>query len=68
MLSLLLMIAACVGGLWLLVCFAIWVWFFFLGGNDQDFSGDLGLVVLLLPIVPIVLGYQWVRSLFRKEK
>lgn len=53
--------------LWVFICAVIWIWFFFLGGEKQDASGDMGIAIILLPIVPFVMIYFKIQELFEKK-
>lgn len=49
--------------LWVVFCAVVWIWYHFFG-SKHDHSGDMGLAVLFLPVIPFVLAYHKIRELF----
>ena len=48
--------------LWVAFCAVVWIGYFLLGGQKRDYSGDMGLAVIFLPIMPFMMAYHWVRE------
>ncbi len=58
-----------VGGLitaWFAFCALVWIYWFLLGGKKGDHSGDATLGVVVLPIVPFVLGWEYIDRLRKR--
>lgn len=49
--------------LWVAICAVIWIMYFFFGGKEIDHSGDTGLFVIFLPILPFAMAYWKVKEL-----
>ena len=48
--------------LWVVFCALVWIYWFLLGGNKTDYSGDGSLAVFFLPVIPFMTAYEWIRT------